>query len=255
MENEKLCWKCNYFMNDKKDFDTGFGVCMYDNDKFEDYLDEIYENEDFSSCMQAYDESRISGDDCACENYEEIEGLDIEDDSSNDEFDVELFLQTVQNQSIDDFKKHLYLDDFDNKEKAVYGLIRLSNYGNKMAFKELINYLKTSEPPKIINEVHLRLKILDMLTYEHRHEFKKEEVVDLFIEVLLKTPSNNTSRQIYTMIFRYLERCTNEIVKEPLLRYLEISGCSNKIKKKVENIVWGEDIEDIGGIFYFSTKF
>lgn len=107
---DRICFNCNYYMPDKKDFDTGYGACLFDMDKFEPFVDEIFEDNDFSSCMEAYDEKRIDGDSIVCENYEQAEIIEFDDNASSDEIRAKILISSLQNQSIEKFEELLTSD-------------------------------------------------------------------------------------------------------------------------------------------------
>jgi hypothetical protein len=49
-ELERICCNCSNFSTDVNDLDGNFGVCIKD-EAFEEYMDEIFENSDFSVCI------------------------------------------------------------------------------------------------------------------------------------------------------------------------------------------------------------
>ncbi|WP_162862610.1 hypothetical protein [Acetivibrio cellulolyticus] len=224
-------------MSDKRDFDNGFGVCMFNIDKFEPFVDEIYESNDFSVCIEVYYENRIDGDSDACENYEQVEIIEIDND--NDLSSDEILGFILENKSIEEYEKILASNNFEESRYAINELINLLYIGNKMAYDALMNYFKTSEPARNIEQVHLRVKIIEALQYKA----SEKELIEHFINELLKTPSNNTTRKIYQQIFKYFERRSLEIVREPLINYLERSKCGPKMKSRVMEIIERKEIQ------------
>lgn len=233
MEIDRVCFNCNYFIQDEKDFDTGYGACIYDMENIEPFADEIFEQSDFSSCMDEYNKNRIDGNNDACENYEQAEIIEIDPNATKEEIETKIKLFGMQTQSVECFVNLLDSDNLSKKRYAINEIITLIYVGNKMAYKAMLDYFITSEPAKTLEEVHLRVKVIEVLQYKA----KEEELVQHYINELLKTPSNNTTRQIYQSIFNYFNRCDVEILKEPLESYLKISKCSPKIKSKVLSII------------------
>lgn len=85
MEGERICYFCNYFLSDISDFETGLGVCLR-NEKFDPYIEEIFEESSFECCFDLYLEKRIDGN-STCPNFEKAEireipesGVDTEDE-------------------------------------------------------------------------------------------------------------------------------------------------------------------------------
>ncbi|OPZ90185.1 MAG: hypothetical protein BWY74_02422 [Firmicutes bacterium ADurb.Bin419] len=233
MEIERVCFNCNYFMQDEKDFDTGYGACMFDMEKFEPFVDEIFEENDFSSCMEEYNRKRLDGETDACQNYEQAEITEIDPNATIEEIDWEIKLFALRTQSVEGYLNLLRSENLNKKSYAINELSRLLFIGNKMAYDALLDYFVNSEPARTIEEVHVRVKLIEVL----QHNAKVEELIEHYIGELLKTPSNNTTRQIYLRIFDYFERCDVEIVRDPLISYLERGKCSQKLRAKVQNII------------------
>lgn len=246
MELEKCCFNCNFFVPDKIDFDAGYGACMYDIDAFEPFVDEVMESNDFSCCREAYNKNRVE-DSSICENFEEVEIIEVEDGATLEEINAELLINRLKNQKLDGVEDLLVNGDLDRKRRVVSELESLIYMGNPMAYDLLLDYFIESEPAKNIEEVHLRVEIIELL----RHKANEERLAEVYVDELLKTPSNNTTRQIYTKIFDYFNRCSIDTVREPLTRYLEIGNCSPKIKKKVKDILEKEERHDMYQFFRF----
>ena len=75
---EKICHNCSSFFQDSKESDIDLGVCLND-DVFEPFLDEIFENADFSNCYEMYMKKRFDGGREPCDQYEEPEIIEIPD--------------------------------------------------------------------------------------------------------------------------------------------------------------------------------
>ncbi|MBC7960692.1 MAG: hypothetical protein H7X94_12560, partial [Vallitaleaceae bacterium] len=74
MERITICQNCGSFFQDSEDIDLG--VCLND-EVFQPYVEEIVNNDDFSSCLELYLSMRYSGEKDACEMYEEPEIIEI----------------------------------------------------------------------------------------------------------------------------------------------------------------------------------
>lgn len=77
-ESESICFSCNYFLSDISDFGTGMGICLRD-EKFEPYIEEIFEESSFECCFDLYLEKRIDGN-STCPAFEKAVIREISDD-------------------------------------------------------------------------------------------------------------------------------------------------------------------------------
>ena len=75
---EKICFNCSYFLTDMNDLENNLGVCLKD-EAFDEYIEKIYENSDFSSCMDLYKKKRFNGERDVCADYDEIEIIEDEE--------------------------------------------------------------------------------------------------------------------------------------------------------------------------------
>ncbi|PKM79275.1 MAG: hypothetical protein CVU88_06640, partial [Firmicutes bacterium HGW-Firmicutes-13] len=197
MKCERICFNCNYFMSDIQDFDTSYGICLKGGD-FDPYLDEIYENSDFSSCKSLYNQNRFSGEQIGCIDYEEVEILEEFTEKLDEEEIENLILQkAMQYQNVDSIIENLYSDD--HKEEAISSLSAYITLRNEQAFEGLLKYFKNLSAAASIEEVHHHVKIITALQLSP----SKEKLIEVFINELYKTLSNNTTRQIYNEIFRF----------------------------------------------------
>jgi len=64
----------------------------------------------------------------------------------------------------------------------------------------------------------------------------EKNTIDAYVNELARTPSNNTTRQLYTEILKRLSRCPYEMVQEPLLELLGKRKYSYKIKNRIMDV-------------------
>ena len=69
-----------------------------------------------------------------------------------------------------------------------------------------------------------------------RYESDKR-VIEAYVNELEKTPSNNTTRQLYTLLLERLYVCDNEIVFDLLFDLLNRKKYSQKIKKRIIEVM------------------
>ncbi len=84
MEKEKLeriCFNCNQFFPASMEEATEFGVCLSD-EAFEPFIDEILEKSNYDNCKDLINCKKFSGEQGACEKFEEIECVEKEDNSA-----------------------------------------------------------------------------------------------------------------------------------------------------------------------------
>ncbi len=64
-----------------------------------------------------------------------------------------------------------------------------------------------------------------------------EQITPCLIDELYKTPSNNTTRQWLTDIFRFFEYCPIGMIREPLEKMVKDKRFSYRLKKKMKSIL------------------
>jgi hypothetical protein len=79
MEQDRICFYCNYFVSDTEDFETGLGACLRD-ELFEPFIEDILEKSSFACCYDLYQEKRFDGGKAACLDFEEAEIIEISDE-------------------------------------------------------------------------------------------------------------------------------------------------------------------------------
>lgn len=230
---------------------TEFGICLSDKD-FEPFLDELLDKQSYSSCQDLVNSKKFHGDREGCETYEELEYSEIDDNSLGQElerlsksgklnpetFEAALLEEKIRNidwatMPVDQHVRQLESPLKEDQKAGISGLAGMMSFGNKEAFKELLKYFKNLPPPKTLEEVYFKIEVLRIL----ERESTRSKIVPIIIEELYKTPSNNTTRQWISAIFKFLEYSPNDLDREPLEKMLKDKRFSYRLKKKVKNIL------------------
>ncbi len=228
MEGEKTCFHCNSFFPEMGT--SEYGACLEEKE-FEPFVEEIMENGSFDCCWELYLEKRIPLDHPICSQFSPAQFYEVGDP---DEFLAETLWDFIQGASMEEVLKELYSSDGEKAEKALKTLIKYARGQNEEAFCALRDYYQELPEAKSLGQVHARVEIVRVL----KDKMDKETVQALLAE-LKRTPSNNTSRQLYTLILDELERAPLELIYEPLTQLLEEREYSYRMKKKIERILEG----------------
>jgi hypothetical protein len=238
MELDKICQNCSSFFQDSNDYNIGLGVCLNDpDDSFEPYIDEIIENADFSNIYEIYLEKRFNGGREACEQFEEPEFIELQDGEDLNDY---IYIENMKQQNVDEVIKYLYDNDNNMVNRALSTISPYVHIGNENAYKGLIEYYMGLGPADNLEDVYIRIKIVDLLSSKK----SEKKTIDAYVNELARTPSNNTTRQLYTEILEHLRRCPWEMVMEPLLELLDKKKFSYKMKKKIMDIAIEEKIDE-----------
>jgi hypothetical protein len=224
LEVGRICQNCGSFFQDDDDCD--FSICMMD-EKFEPYADEIIDNGNFSCCHELFLRKRFEYSTEACEHFEEIECLDIPEG-----MDLETYikLESLKTANVDGVTKYLYNDDINLVKYALSETFHYVYLGNKGAFEGLLEYYLSLGPAEKLEDVHLRMGIIEVL---QRYEDDDERIIKAYAKELERTPSNNTTRQLYTLVLKRLRRCNYEIVADLLYKLLERKEYGAKLRKRI----------------------
>ncbi|TAH60755.1 MAG: hypothetical protein EWM50_06385 [Gottschalkiaceae bacterium] len=240
MQFDEVCQNCNYFIQDSNDLRAGLGVCLKD-DIFQPFHYEILENANFSECYDLYLEKRFDGLREVCNLYEEINLIDI---SENEAPEAILTVEQMRTSNLDNVVNDLYDSDLELVNRAVRTVISYAYIGNTSALKGLLNYYMSLGSAVSLEDVYLRIKIIEMLSSKKIDK----DIVSAYINELARTPSNNTTRQLYTKILDCLKRCPLEMVEEPLIDLLNEKEFSYKIKKRIMEVM---TIRETDEFFYW----
>ncbi|MDO9535844.1 MAG: hypothetical protein Q7J85_11060 [Bacillota bacterium] len=235
MEQDRICFYCNYYFSGTEDFETGLGVCLRD-ELFEPFIEGIMESSSFACCYDLYLEKRFDGGKAACSDFEEAEIIEIFDE---DDINGILMRETLKSQNVDGIVKQLDSSDSAKFEKAVTSLSAYIVMGNNNAYEGLLNYYNELPSADSLQDVHIRVKVVNALAQKD----PEIRTISAFINELSRTPSNNTTRQLYTEILNILGRCPVEMVKEPLLQLLEKRQYSFRMKKKIDELLYLNNFE------------
>ncbi len=225
-EVERICRNCSSFFTDINDSDMG--VCMVD-DVFDPYAEEICEGLDFSCCYTLYQQKRYSGDTEACDQFEEPEVMEVPEGMDLSDF---LYFERMKVQKMDDFVPYLYDVDSRIINNAISTISSYVNMDNPYAYEVLIKYYLSLDPAETLDDVSMRIKIVESLC---RHESNRK-TIEAYVHELARTPSNNTTRKLYTLLLRRLCYCDEEIVQELLIELLNKKQFSYKIKQRIEEV-------------------
>jgi hypothetical protein len=252
-ESERICFNCDHFFPASMSEATEFGICLVD-EAFEPYIEELLENSNLASCRDLIDRRKFPGEREACENFEEGESIEIDDESllgreidhlrKTGNLNIETLREALLNEEIrnidwktmpvDRYVKQLQSPKKEEQEKGLSGLGGMIAFGNKKALKELFEYFKKLPPPKTLDEVYFKKEILRQL----EHHKTMSPLVPRLIDELYNTPSNNTTRQWITDIFRFLGNAPIEKVRAPLEKMLKDNKFSHRIKRKIRDILY-----------------
>ena len=84
-----------------------------------------------------------------------------------------------------------------------------------------------------LEDVYIRMNIVDSLSTKE----SEQNTIEAYVNELARTPSNNTTRQLYSLILKRLGKCPEEMIRGPLLKLLEKRQYSYKIRKRIMEIV------------------
>lgn len=250
---ERICFNCNQFFLDKMGVGTEYGICLNDKD-FEPFLDELLEHSNYSSCQDLIDAKKFSGEREGCEYYEEIEMIEIDCNSQlgiklkrldeAGELNAETFKTAVlyeqleninwKTMPVDKYVRQLQSPLEKDRKAGISGLGAMFFMGNKEASNQLLKYLKGLPPPQTLEEVYVKKELLRYL----EHADKRSQLIPYLINELYNTPSNNTTRQWITAIFKFLEHSPKEKIREPLEKMIKDKKFSHRLKKKMKDILY-----------------
>ena len=258
-ELERVCQNCNYFFPESIDKISECGICLND-EEFEPFIDELLENYNYVCCQSLVDKKKFSGNREACLDFSEIEideCIEIDEDSefrsellslikagnSNKEALEDLLIKEqlrsmdLKTLPVDKYSERLKSPKPGERNAAISGLRGLIASGNEEAIKLLIEYLKQLPAPEAIEEVHFNIYILESLEYSDSRSL----LIPILIDKLYNTPSNNTTRQWISAIFRFLEHSPYEKIANPLSKMLKGKIFSYRLKKKIKDIINKKD--------------
>lgn len=249
-ELDRICQNCNNFFPSTIDEITDFGICLNDKE-FEPFIDELLENYNYAYCQKLVDRKKFSGEKEACSDFSQVDICEVSEFADelissikSGQLHKELLEDLLIKEQIRniDFKtlpvemhvKQLTSANSEERDTAISTLGALIAKGNKAAFQGLFKFFKQLPAPKTIEEVHFKKEILRHLELGDT----KMSLTRFLIDELYNTPSNNTTRQWISSIFRFIERSPYEEIHEPLEKMLNDNRFSYRLKQKVKNILY-----------------
>lgn len=236
MQLDKICQNCSYFIQDSNDLMNDLGICFKD-DIFKPFYYDIIENADFSDCYELYLDKRFDSQREVCDQYEEINFDDI---LEPDELEAIRVVEQMRTDNLDEKINDLYDDDIEVVNSALATTLYYSYIGNPSAFEGVLSYYMSLGSAVSIEDVYLRIKIIEMISSK---EINKD-IVSAYIGELARTPSNNTTRQLYSKILECLGKCPLEMIEEPLMDLLNKKKFSYKIKKRITDVMTKREIDE-----------
>ncbi|MEA1926835.1 MAG: hypothetical protein U9N73_01405 [Candidatus Auribacterota bacterium] len=231
-------------------------------EEFSPFFDELLDKGDYDCCQNLIDSKKFTGEREACPDFDPIENLGEPgiSDGFFDKFDICIQDRADQGKlvsgtideiiSMIDFQtmpvdKYIYIlhnaTARDEKYSAISSLGIMISHRNKAAFTALFEFLKKLPPPLSIEAVHLRIEILQKL----KNSKRKKEITRFLFKELKRTPSNNTTRQWFTSIFKYLESLPFEDIEKPLSELLYDKRFSHRLKKRMREILYYSEVNSI----------
>jgi hypothetical protein len=237
MEVDRICQNCGSFFQGSEDINArvcpSLGICLND-EAFEPFIDDIIEKEDFSSCHDLYLQKRYNGEKEACDDFTAPEMIDLPEGMSIYEYlHYEALDNELKNQNVDGIIQYFYSSDSETVNKALSAISIYFYSGNDGAFEGLLNYYLSLDPAESLDDVHLRKRIIDMLS---RYDSNKR-VIEAYVKELERTPSNNTTRQLYSLVLNRLKLCPHDIVDDLLFDLLNKKQYSYKMKNRIMEII------------------
>jgi hypothetical protein len=109
----------------------------------------------------------------------------------------------------------------------------------------LLKYYLSLGPAESLDDVYIRMDIIDMFS-----RYESERItIEAYVNELERTPSNNTTRQLYKKLLERLQKCDDDIVYDLLSDLLTRKKFSNKIKKRIIDVM--EYDSNYDGMFPF----
>lgn len=252
-KEKRICFDCAHFFLATMEEVTEFGICLND-EEFEPFFEELIENSNYDSCKGLIDQKKFDGEQEACGDFEEIESIEIDDNShlgreilhlmqagelTPESFEQALFEERISNidwttMPVERYEAQLkHPSSPEKRSEAISSLYCMISLGNKEAFRVLFHFFVELPLPKTLNEVHFKKELLRHLERSDTRAI----LLPYLIDELYRTPSNNTTRQWISDIFRFLEYSPIELSREPLEKMIKDKRFSYRLKKKMRDIL------------------
>jgi hypothetical protein len=249
-ELERGCINCNSFFP-ASNFLTEYGICLND-EVFEPYIEELFEKSNYDCCRGLIDKLKFDGNRTACEDFEHLESVEIDDKIAEKISELEknnkltpeslkgLLLEAAikkidwKNHPVESYLKLLQSDYKQDVISGINSLGGLISLGNENAFISLCEFYKKLPPAKSLEDVHLKIGILRKIEYKK----DRKELLDCLVNEMYKTPSKNTTRSLILEIFRIMNSIPVELKRNELERMLQDKQFSYRLKTKMKDMLY-----------------
>ncbi len=257
-ELETVCFNCNHFFPYPLYEATEHGICLND-EIFEPYIDDIFDDNINSPLANLLEKKKYPGEKEACEKFDPVEItehdgdldnplvqdlMELKDSGQLNKQSIDKLLHKTLEKQIDNIDwqsvpidKHvtkLKSKDPIKREEAISNLFGLIAFGNINALNALLNYFINLSPAKSIADVRHKIELLQKLG----HTDNNADLLPHLVDELYQTPSNNTTRQWISAIFKYLRLLPLEQVQKPIEEMLKDKRFSYRLKNKMKEILY-----------------
>ncbi|MCF8107005.1 MAG: hypothetical protein K9K64_16130 [Desulfohalobiaceae bacterium] len=255
---DAICGNCEHCFPDR-DGQTPYGICILD-PVFEPFQDDIWESR-YEKCQRLAREKRFDLNREGCPEFKPVEiveeseieealGFKPWEEHSEEQQDGEssltfedggvLYRVDFSVAPVEPHVQNLTSRDRQKRNLAITTLAHFMSRGNTEAEAALLEFFKGLGSPSTLDEVHFKTFVL--------RQFRGYETNPKFLEILLDdlehTRSNNTTRQWFTAMLERLRVAPPHLV-EDRIRHLIRSGIfSQRLKKRIESVLdqmWEND--------------
>jgi len=248
-ELDRICINCNSFFP-AETTPTEYGICLMDG-TFDPHIEELLENNNYDCCMDLIEKLKFDGNREVCKDFEPVEGIEIDDGTAakimelkaNNNLNKEslkelLFIEAVEkidwkNHPVDSYIELLQSGKKENVRSGINSLGALIAQCNEKAFTALYEFFKKLPSALSLEDVYLKIDILEKLNRRDR----REDVFDCLVGELYKSPSNNTTKKLIQKIFRIMESIPLDIKREQLGKMLKDKRFSFRLKEKMKGML------------------
>jgi len=228
-EISKICMNCGDFIQAPDDYSNNFGICLRE-PEFEEYIDEMFDNNDFSGCIEHYNAKRFDGDIDSCEHFYVPEEAD---DELIENHEIEYKYRNADPSNI---SEKLFKGTPDLQKSIIRQLDLYVRFGNKKAFELLLEFLRSLPAVQTLEEANFRIYLLKTISAYKNHK----KWVNPLVDELFRTDSNQKTRKLFTFILDTLRsQYEDDLALEALQSLLMRRKFSPKMKNRInETISW-----------------
>lgn len=236
-ELEKICGNCNYFFPNQ-DTPTIYGICLED-PAFEPYIDDILEGrEHICQDLIRSKSFDMNSEGCAKFSPVEVEEIDFGEDMPWEENEDFLLPYVMSELPVESLDRDLSSQSEKKRIRAVVTLGSLMIMGNEQARTALIKFLKELGPPSTLEEVHFKKIVLERFPGHHNDQ----ELLNILLDDLELTHSNNTTRPWFTSILHFLRMAPLDLIQDRIQTMIQKGTFSYRLKKRIESML--EDMRE-----------